>query len=398
MTSTFNTNVPQIEFKKDGLVIPDSQSVLTGVLADINQAFGADLSQNLSTPQGQLATSVSAQIIDKNSQFAYTVNQFNPLYASGFFQDALGQIYFITRKGGIPTTVVVTVIGLSGTLIPAGTLVKDTNGNTYAFLNNVTIGAGGSASGTVANIVNGPIPCAAGTLTVIFQSVSGWDSITNPNDGVLGTNEETQRAFEERRFESVEKNSRGALPAIRGSVWAIPQILDVKAFSNGEETPVTISGVEILANSLYVCAYALTWNADLRNKVANAIFDKKSPGSNCTGETEISVNDDGHLYTIRFQEAAPIQIFFDIQIAQNAQLPGSIVSDIQNAIVNAFNERIGALIEANKFFAAILSVNPLIQIINVFVGIAANPNTTSYQTTIAQKPLVSKNNISVELV
>ncbi|STY91698.1 hypothetical protein [Mannheimia haemolytica] len=62
---TIQTNVPSIQFTPQGLILPSEQEILNGVLADFNAAFGGGLSQNLETPQGQLASSIAAIIADK---------------------------------------------------------------------------------------------------------------------------------------------------------------------------------------------------------------------------------------------------------------------------------------------------------------------------------------------
>ena len=92
-----STSVPQIQFTDAGLIIPQESAILAGTQADINAAFGGGLNPQLSTPQGQLASSLAAITADKDSQIAFVVNQFDPQYASGRFQDALARIYFLTR-------------------------------------------------------------------------------------------------------------------------------------------------------------------------------------------------------------------------------------------------------------------------------------------------------------
>ncbi|HNF64011.1 MAG TPA: baseplate J/gp47 family protein, partial [Rhodocyclaceae bacterium] len=119
---------------------------MAGVQADINAAFGGGLNPALETPQGQLASSQAAVIGDKNNEFALFVNQVDPQYSADRFQDAIGRIYFLTRKPATPTTVQATVNGLAGTVIPGGTLAQDTSGNTYACSGNVTIDATGSVT------------------------------------------------------------------------------------------------------------------------------------------------------------------------------------------------------------------------------------------------------------
>ena len=83
------TSVPSIQWEQAGPVLPTEAAILAGTLADINAAFGGGLNPQLTSPQGQICTSETAIIAEKNSEIAYLVNQFDPQYASGRFQDGL---------------------------------------------------------------------------------------------------------------------------------------------------------------------------------------------------------------------------------------------------------------------------------------------------------------------
>jgi len=226
------TNVPQIQFTPAGLIIPSEPDILAGVQADINQSFGGGLNPALSTPQGQLASSEAAVIADKNTQIATVVNQVDPLYADGRFQDAIGRIYFLTRIPAVSTAVQCTLTGAINTPIPAGTLAQDTSGNTYSCSQTVTIGSGGTVAAEFQNLVTGPIPCAAGTLIQVYQSISGWDAITNSADGVLGNDVESRSDFETRRENSVALNAHGSPASIYASVFNVANVLDVYVIDN----------------------------------------------------------------------------------------------------------------------------------------------------------------------
>jgi len=159
------SSVPGIHFTPAGLVLPAETDVLDGVISDINAAFGGGLNPGLETPQGQIASSLAAVIADKNAECAYLANQVDPQYADGRCQDAIARIYLLARKPATATVVAATLTGVSGAVIPAGTLAQDTSGNVYSCLGDVTIGLAGTAAAQFENIVTGPIPCAAGTLT-----------------------------------------------------------------------------------------------------------------------------------------------------------------------------------------------------------------------------------------
>ncbi len=87
-----STNVPPIVFTPTGPALPTESAILAGVLADENAAFGGGMSLSLSSPQGQLAQSLTAIIGDKNNQIATIVNQIDPNYAMGRWQDAIGSL------------------------------------------------------------------------------------------------------------------------------------------------------------------------------------------------------------------------------------------------------------------------------------------------------------------
>lgn len=91
------TAVPFPTLGPDGFVPPSEVSVLAGVQSDINNAFGGNLNPALSTPQGQLASSMAAIIGDSFAVFEWFVGQTDPAFSVGRMQDGIGRLYFIDR-------------------------------------------------------------------------------------------------------------------------------------------------------------------------------------------------------------------------------------------------------------------------------------------------------------
>ena len=83
-----------------------------------------ELNTEPETPAGQLIDSITAEIVQKDSEILYLANQFNPLTASGRWQEAIGQIYFIDRKSGVNSTAICTCTGRAGTVILAGSQIE----------------------------------------------------------------------------------------------------------------------------------------------------------------------------------------------------------------------------------------------------------------------------------
>lgn len=269
------TNVPQPVFSPTGLVLPQESDILAGVQQDYNAAFGGNLNPALNTPQGQLCSTTAAIIANSNTVFATFVNQVDPDTATGFMQDAIARIYFLNRNPAIPTTVNVQCVGAFGTDIPVGSLVQDTSGNIYSCTQDGSIPIGGTITLPFANVVPGPIPCPANTVTKIYQSINGWESVNNSAPGTTGAAIESPVAFEYRRKQSVGINAQGSIPAIYAACFGVDNVLDV--FVTQNNTGATISGpingnpnatsYPVAPHSVYV---AVTGGA--AQDVANAIW------------------------------------------------------------------------------------------------------------------------------
>lgn len=399
-----STAVPKIRFTPQGVILPSDLDILAGKQIDINSAFGGGTNPALNTPQGQLASSDAAIISDKNAEIALICNQVDPQYATGRFQDALGRIYFMERVPA--TSTVVSCVLTGGGLVPAGTLARDTSGNTYTLLADVTIGTGGTALGSFANILTGPIACPAGTLTQVYQSVPGWDAITNPTDGALGSNVESPAEFEFRRQQSVAINGRGTTQAINAAVFAVANVLDCLVLDNPEGVTVLKGSTNypLVHNSLYVAVVG-----GVAADIAQAVWSKKDTGCSYNGNTTVNVLDMDYefpqpTYPVTFEIPAPLPILFAVQIISNPSLPSNIASLIQAAIIAQFNgtngsqrARIGSLIRAASYFGVIASTDPNVLLESVLIG-TTTPTANSVQVGIDQAPSISAGNISVVLV
>lgn len=379
------TSIPEPTFGPLGFSPPTSQATLSGAQADVDAAFGGGLNPALNTPQGQLATSWAASVDDKNDQFVFLTNMFDPAFATGRYQDALARIYYITRKPALPTVVAATCVGGQGVNIPAGSLAQAEDGNIYTCTDGGTIDNTGSIVLNFSCNTLGPIACAAGSLNKIYRAIPGWDTIDNVADGVLGQNVESRAEFELRRGLSVAGNARNTNESVMGAVLDITSVLDAYVIDNEQGTTQTKGGVALVKNSIYVAAVGGT-----DAEVADAIWRKKPPGCDMNGSTVVTVTGSSTLYspplpqwTIKFVRPTPTPIFFQVNILNNALVPSDAVSQIQNAIIAAFagadggtRARIGSTILSLRYAAPIISLGTWAQIVSIQVGSSNTPSAT----------------------
>ena len=398
------TNVPGIVFSDTGLIVPPSSAVLAGTTADINAAFGGNLNGQLTSPQGQLATTLAAIIAAKNQEMLVYVNNVDPAFSSGRMQDGIARIYFIDRIPARSTIVTATCTGAVNTPIPAGSLAIDINDNLYISLTSVVIPSSGSIDVQWAAIQTGPNPCAKGALNRPYKIIEGWDTINNVADGVLGRNVETAQEFEARRFASVSINANGMLSAIRSLVLATEGVTDCYVYDNSSNTPLVIGDYAIARNSIYIAVVG--GNA---NDVAKAIWTKKGPGCSYNGNTSVQVFDDRSFYsqpypayTVLFEIPTNTPIFFSVTLAANDSVPENAIALVQNAILLAFagsdggtRASIASLLLASRYYPGVIQLGSWVEILSIKIGYASNDYQDDLVIGIDQMPVVSASDISV---
>ena len=402
-----STNVPAIQWVNGSPVLPAELDILAGVQADINLAFGGGVNPSLQTPQGQIAQSETAIIGDKNNEIAYIANQVNPSMASGIWQDAIGEIYFITRIPGAGTVVSVTCTGAVGTIIPIGSVVQDSSGYLYSSTATATIPSGGSIIVQFQNQTQGAIACAIGAINTIYTAVSGWDTVYNFTAGSLGNLVESRTAFEARRSASVAGNSVNSLDSIRASVLSVPDVISAVVIDNPTNSTITYgpTNYSMAAHSITVSVAGGTSSA-----IAQAIWNKKPPGTGYNGNTSATVYDTSYptpypSYTVTWLTPTSVPIYFAIQIKNNSLLPSNIVQLVQNAVIQSFNGQdggsavgINSISYSGRYYANINAINPNVNVIEVYLGTSASPTTLSIAMGIDQLPTLQASQISVTLV
>jgi Baseplate J-like protein len=374
------TNVPTPSFGPTGFSIPSQQSILAGVIADLQGIFGGDLNLSstntatLNTPQGQLATTTASIVGDVDATFLQYTNLVDPALSSGRMQDAIARIYFIERLPAEPSVLEIQCNGLTGVNIPVGALIQDGAQNIYTCTRSGQISTSGNITVPFSCNTVGPVPVPA-TVT-IYQAITGWDSVQVVS-GVSGQNTETPQQFELRRQQSVAGNSIGSLPSILGAVLSVPGVLDAYVTENPTNGTVTIQGQVLIPNSLYVAVFGGSAAA-----VARAIWSKKSPGCAYNGNTTIVVQDTNAgyspplpQYSVTFETPPALPIIFNISLASNLLTPANAGVLIQAAIQNAFaggdggpRARIGSTIYASRFYAPVIALGSWVQIRSITIG------------------------------
>ena len=392
-----------------GLAAPDTAQIRQDVAQDWVNAFAKEdlppLNTEPSSPAGQLVDAEVAEIEAKNTAILFLANQFNPKIAEGRWQDALGYIYFITRKLAEPSVVTCQLTGLNGTVIPYGSLVGSSDGYTLICNRSATIGPDGTAETTFRCSEWGPIDFAPHSVNSIVTVIPGWDTVDNEAAGALGRGLETRAEFEARRYASVAMNSHGSTGALYGAIANIEGVLDCQVLENIGPNPVIKYGVTVPGHGVTICIYG---GED--GDIAEAIYRKKDNGCDTGGNTDIVYTaPDYHNAIYEFKILRPETVNFWIQVTLGAQkdITQGTVDALKKALYDDFygqggNPRVGLAqtVYASRFVCPAISVPGVKNIQNI--GIALTNGTSPQHAEVVtingdQEPVLSLANISVIL-
>lgn len=351
--------IPNIQFTAQGIGAPSREAVTAGLWAMMRQAFGSNITQDARTPQGQLVTSLTAVITDRDSQFIELANNFDPRYSFGKFQEALGAIYFLSRSEATRSVVTLKFTGLAGSAVPSGTQVRDDNGNIWETTQS---GAVSVATGTVTLLaraqVPGPIQAATGTINNLLDTLPGIDRAENLVPAVPGSNEESRADFELRREGSVAANSRLTNSAVYGAVFDLADVIDVRVVDNPSGDAITVGATNypMIRNSLLV---SVVGGDDY--EIAGKIMAKGGTGCAFVGNTDVLWKDTDNYddgfppeYNVKFLRPDIIPLYFDIRVADFSTVSGPQITAARQSIANQLasgprRARIGGTVVASSF-------------------------------------------------
>lgn len=399
---------PQTGFSAD-----DVAAVRAAVAQAWKQAFKSDNTAELNTepetPAGQIVDSQTASITQKDSEMLYLANMLNPLKATGIFQDALAEIYFLRRKPAIPSSAVIKCTGLPGTVIPVSAQVMSTTDDTiWQNTEAQTIGADGTCECVFECQSAGLISAAAGTLSRINTMVAGWDTAVNESAAVVGQNAEMQGAFEARRYASVGLNSRGTIAAVYARVANCANVVSCIVRENKTNMPIEIGGYYLKAHSVFV---SVVGGSD--KDIAEAIYNSCSAGCDYNGNTTVAVTDSATkaVENVTFYRPDEYDVYIKVTLAGGDSLPDEYEKTVKKAVYDNFYGESAATIGgdpilrvapgdtvlASRFIPSVLD-SGVSQVVTIQVSADGESWSETAYMPITGNPSLTSDRITVEVV
>lgn len=259
-------------------------------------------------------------------------NGIDPDQATG---DQLSSVALITgtvREPATSTIVASCVVNVeAGFHADAGQMFAGVVGNTlnlFYSLDDVDNPAGIPADVVVDFICQdtGPVQALSDTLIVIAQPLSGWNSVTNPDDGHIGSDIETDAALRTRRQLELALGGNSTADAIKADVLqnmqpsakpptSVPTISVTVLFNSSDVTDA--NGVP--PHSIEVIARAPGATTDDDQMLADLIFNDKAAGDGTHGTDHKTVTDSqGNENTVYFTRPEDTPLTVAITIVTDA--------------------------------------------------------------------------------
>lgn len=399
--------------EKTGFSVQEPQEVREEVAQSWINAFKSDDTPDINTapetPQGQIIDAETLAITQKDAELAFLANMFNPKTARGIWQDALAEIYFIKRKKAVNSRCYCVLTGLNGTVIEKGSKIQSSADGTYwDLLKTVTINDNSSVTALFECESEGAVIASPNTLNKIITTVAGWDTVNNIWSATVGSLEESQQAFEKRRYDSVALNSVGTTASVFSRVNQIDDVVGCYVVDNKTNVNKIIDDYLLKPHSIYVAVIGGS-NQD----IAEAIYRSLSAGCDYNGNTQITVVDP-HTHAkekVTFMRPTQQNVYIKVNVFDK-DLPDDYENLIKNAVITNFygqDEQIeiageavtraimGQDIYASRFLPSILNKN-ISSLLSVQISLDNQTFSDYVHIKIDKEPYIDENNITVNLI
>ena len=399
--------------EKTGFSVQEPQEVREEIAQSWINAFKSDDTPDINTapetPQGQIIDAETLAITQKDAELAFLANMFNPKTARGIWQDALAEIYFIKRKKAVNSRCYCVLTGLNGTVIEKGSKIQSSADNTYwDLLETVTINGNSSVTALFECESEGAVIASPNTLNKIITTVAGWDTVNNSQSATVGSLEESQQAFEKRRYDSVALNSVGTIASVFSRVNQIDDVVGCYVVDNKTNVNKIIDDYLLKPHSIYVAVIGGS-NQD----IAEAIYRSLSAGCDYNGNTQITVVDP-HTHAkekVTFMRPTQQNVYIKVNVFDK-DLPDDYENLIKNAVITNFygqDEQIeiageavtraimGQDIYASRFLPSILNKN-ISSLLSVQISLDNQPFSDYVHSKIDKEPYIDESKITVNLI
>ena len=263
-----------------------------------------------------------------------------------------------------------------------GTLIASVSGYPdRRFVNIDTVTNAGMSAANVTDITfeaeeAGIVLANSGTLTVRAQAVTGWNSVTNPEDASVGSEEETDEDLRARREDELASAGSTTVDAIRSDVLrTVDGVISCTIVEN--DTDITVDGVPPHAFEAIVLGPD-GYDADDDQAVADCIWAAKAGGIRAYGSTtKVVIDSQGFSHNVGFTRPTDKNVYLEFDLSVDAGWAGGAAFEAAIVAFGDENYGSGDDVIRSRLIAAAFEVEGVNDVTALRLGFTASPVGTS---------------------
>lgn len=299
------------EFTSAGVVIQTFQEIYTEIEEGLKGIYGQDITLSQDSPDGQ-RVQIHCKMASDMQQFALSMaNGFDPDLATG------SQITKVAKISGINGVRPATrsqwdlkITTSRSVPLPANYTIQDDLGQNWLIVAPVTVPAGESNVTFISELF-GPISGLIGATFTQQTVVLGVVSFEAESNALVGTAEETEQEFRNRRRRSVAKPSFSVIGGLIAALWNIPGVTDVRVYEN--KTKVDDPVLDLNAHSVWAIVEGGTTADIVFNLVTQRSAGCDTKGSQSGSYTEAIPLPNGgsttYVHVMQYDRPTPIRLY-----------------------------------------------------------------------------------------
>lgn len=345
------------EINETGLQTKTLNEIILDLETGFKEIYGVDINIDQNSPDGQLINIFAQSGIDIRELLTGVYNSYNPDRAVGIQLDERVLINNIDRKGGSYTIQPIVIVvdrtldlkGLDANFNLAtgdGYTIQDNSGNEFILIDSSTLTSGTHTKNFRAKNI-GLVETTVATITTPVTIVLGVVSVNNASGALeVGTDQETDAQLRVRRTYSTSLNASAYLNGLLGTALNIDGVSDARLFENFTSS--------IDADGIPAHGFWLIVEGGANTDIADAIYKKKSYGSNMKGDVSIEIiTASGQSFFAKFDRPIPKDLYIEFSIQPLTSGQTFDLTALKNYIVSNLSYGIGEAAESSKITCVI---------------------------------------------
>lgn len=370
-----------------GMEVAEFVDIRETIIKRYKEVYGSDIDLSTASADGVFINDLSLIINNILQVMKSLYSNLDVDTASGVYLDALCKLANVNRMQATRSTASIIVKSLFTDGEPRIFADVDQNGNPLnqiTFIDkagtewvsetNVTLGPGESVELKVFCTEVGPVEAPANwiyqTLTIMNLSVS------QPEDAIRGSNEETDTELRQRRAQSSGASGVTVLESLVGALLEVTGIEDVSIYNNNTLAEITAKDTTTIApHNIYVIIRQRQGLNIADSTIGELIYSKLTPGIKTTASAADSANGEKKQYEfipqmlgvaithlnqfVYWKKAIPINPTITITLTPTVYFTEDEFAIIAQEIYDyANNIKLGESIDPDRIFITTLEADP----------------------------------------